>query len=176
MVAIVVGHAHGSAVVGSPEGRPVIGAEREELTERIIAREVGVVESVLRTIIVELDLHATKGNYVPFLVYKPVWIAYNTDRQILRSIVGQVVITCFPITFDFAILIQIERTCRNENFYKAIRERLRIDKHRMVALEVHEVELCFVERSLWDLGYFRPFRQNKTTAHIGIFKAAFTYA
>ena len=131
---------------------------------------------MLRTIIVELDLHATKGNYVPFLVYKPVWIAYNADKQIVRSIVGQVVITRLPITFDFAILIQIERTCRNENFYKAIRKRLGIDKHRMVTLEIYEAEFGFSERFLWDLGYFRPFWQNKATAHIGIFEAAFTYA
>ena len=176
MVAVVVGHAHGSAVVGRLEDRPVIGAEREELTERIIAREVGVVESVLRIIVVELDLHAVKGNCVPLLVYKPAWIAYDADRQIPRSIVGQVVIACFPIAFDFAILVQIERTCRNENFYKAIRKRLGIDKHRMVALKVHEAEFGFGKRSLWELGYFRPFWQNKATAHIGIFKAAFTYA
>ena len=65
MVAVVVGHAHGSAVVGRLEDRPVIGAEREELAERIIAREVGVVESVLRIIVVELDLHAIKGNCAP---------------------------------------------------------------------------------------------------------------
>ena len=110
------------------------------------------------------------------MVHKPVWIACDADRQIVQSIVGQVVIACFPITFDFVILIQFERTCRNKNFYKAIRKRLGIDKHRMVALEVHEVELCFVERSLWELGYFRPFWQNKATAHIGIFEAAFTYA
>ena len=62
MVAVVVGYAHRSAVVGSPESRPVVGAEREELAERIIAREVGVVESVLSIIVVELDLHAVKVN------------------------------------------------------------------------------------------------------------------
>ena len=62
MVAVVVGHAYGSAIVGRLEDRPVIGAEREELTERIIAREVGVVESALLIIVVELDLHAVKGN------------------------------------------------------------------------------------------------------------------
>ena len=157
MVAIVVGRTYRSAVVGRLENRSVIGAEREELAERIIAREVGVVESALLIIVVELDLHAAKGNCVPFLVYKPVWIAYDADRQIPRSIVGQVVITCFPITFHFAILIQIERTCRNENFYKAVRKRLGIDKHRMVALEVHEAEFGFGECSLWEPGYFRPF-------------------
>lgn len=46
----------------------------------------------------------------------------------------------------------------------------------MVAQEVHEVVLCFAERFLWDLGYFQPFWQNEATAHIGILKAAFTYA
>lgn len=66
MVAIVVGRTYRSAVVGRLENRSVIGAEREELAERIIAREVGVVESALLIIVVELDLHAAKGNCVPF--------------------------------------------------------------------------------------------------------------
>ena len=35
---------------------------QEELAERIIAREVGVVESALFIIVVKLDLHAVKGN------------------------------------------------------------------------------------------------------------------
>ena len=105
------------------------------------------------------------------MIYKPVWIAYDADGQIVRSIVGQVVIACFPITFDFALLIQIERTCRNENFYKAIRERLGIDKHCMVALEVHEAEFGFGERVFRKHGDLRATRQNKSTAHASFFEA-----
>ena len=146
------------------------------MAERIIAREVGVVESALRTVIVELYLHAVKGNSVPFLVHKPVWIAYDADRQIVRSIVGQVVIACFPITLNFALLIQIERTCRNENFYKAIRERLGIDKHRMVALKVHKAELGFGERVFRKHGDLGATRQNKPAAHVGFFEAVLPQA
>ena len=138
-LAVVVGHMDTLAVKTRAEQVPVIGIHLDELSECAVL-QVLVIERAPAVTVVERDLHAGKGNLIVLGVLHNVRVVLDPKvPQALGYANGGCAVAAVPIQLRETRPIQADQVRWHHHLHPALGERIDVDEHRMVALEIRIV-------------------------------------
>ena len=145
-LAVVIGHMDALAVEARAEQIPVIGVHLDELGERAV-HQVLVIERAPAVTVAERDLHAGKGNLIVLGVLHNVRVVLDPKvPQALGYANGGCAVAAVPIQLRETRPIQADQVRWHHHLHPALGERIDVDEHRMVALEIRIVQVRAGER------------------------------
>ena len=166
-LAVVISHMDALAVEARTEQVPFVGIHLDELGERAVLPHLAVIERAFAVPVVERDLHAGKGNLIVFVVLHDVGVAL--DPKVLQAIGdadGGGAVAAFPVPFGKARPVQPDQARRHHHLHPAPGERVGVDEHRMIALEIRVVHARAGERPAGQLLDLRAARQDQAAVKV----------
>ena len=116
---------------------------------------------------VERDLHAGKGDLFVLDVLHDAGVALDPKAlHALDNADGGLAVAAFPVPLRNARPVQPDQARRNHHLHPTLGERVGVDKHRMVAAEVHIVHVRVGERPAGQLLNLRAARQDQAAVKV----------